>query len=88
MHTSFTTLVESGDKYALVKQTPVLGSFVASLHIISFPPFSVVHMMPSFIKSVKFISEYRLKNYLTSAITRVMRCQLPQNLRGIISLQF
>ena len=39
MYTSFTTLVESGDRYALVMQAPVLGSFVGSLLLICSYPF-------------------------------------------------
>ena len=38
MYISFTTLVKSGDRYALVKQAPVLGFFIVFLLVVGFLP--------------------------------------------------
>ena len=43
MHTSFTTLVESRDRYTLVMQTPVLGFFAISIFIVYSPPFNCAY---------------------------------------------
>ena len=62
MYTSFTTLVECGDRYALVKQAFVLVLFAVSLLVVFFPAFSVILMMPNVVKARRVSREHVLSS--------------------------
>ena len=86
MHISFTTLVESKDRYTLVKEAPILGYFIAFLFVVFLPPFSVILIMNSVIKGGIFISVHMVSSWLT----RVSACifHLSKKPTRTISVQF
>ena len=85
MHTSFTTLVESGNRYALIIQGPILGYFV-SLCLLFVPPLSVTFMTPIVVKGRGGYKEYMLSNWLIHVGTCVLRWHILQHPTGTTSL--
>ena len=72
MHSNYSTLVELGDRYTLVKQAPVLDAFVVFLLIFCFAPFLVVLVISSVIKGRGVVR----KPVLSSWLTRIGTCML------------
>ena len=73
MYISFTTLVDSRDRYILVKQVPALDSFVVSLLIVCFFPFYIVIIMPSVVKGGGVVRKHMLSIGLTHVDICILR---------------
>ena len=76
MYTSFTTLVKSENRYALVMQASILGYFFVSLLIIYASFFGFAYNF-SIVKGGGVVREYVLGSWLTHIGTDVLRWHVP-----------
>ena len=82
MLASFTIMVESVDRYALVIQAPIFGFFCCFFHnlcIQLFLPILIVLVMPSIIKGGAIVREHLLSNRLTRVGTCMLMWHEPQH---------